>query len=85
MNPKEAGAAHGRLWAAWCAGGPDERGKSAGNQVMLGTSAGDGKSWSGPRPVIDPPGDVRAFDPTSWHPPVTAAQEKMLALPGNRQ
>src|SRR5262245_22008859 len=59
-------AANGRLWALWYAGG---RGEGAENYVMLVTSADDGKTWSGPRMVIDPPGDVRAYDPTLWHDP----------------
>ncbi|QIF03170.1 sialidase family protein [Roseimicrobium sp. ORNL1] len=62
-------AANGRLWALWYAGGPDEPGEGKGNYVMLVTRGDDGKSWSGPRLVIDPPGDVRAYDPTLWHDP----------------
>lgn len=62
-------AANGRLWALWYAGGPAESGEGAGNYVMLVSSGDDGKTWSGPRMVIDPPGDVRAYDPTLWHDP----------------
>ena len=62
-------AADGRLWAVWYAGGPGERGEGAGNYVVLVTSDDDGRSWSKPALVIDPPGDVRAYDPTLWHDP----------------
>jgi predicted neuraminidase len=62
-------AGNGRLWATWYAGGPDEPGEGAGNYVVLVTSGDDGKTWSGPRVVIDPPGDVRAYDPALWHDP----------------
>ncbi len=59
-------AANGRLWALWYAGGPDEPGEGKGNYVVVVTSNDDGKTWSGPRIVIDPPGDRRAYDPTLW-------------------
>lgn len=62
-------AANGRLWAVWYAGGPDEPGEGPGNYVVLVTSADDGKTWSGPKLVIDPPGPVRAYDPCLWHAP----------------
>ncbi|HEV7404799.1 MAG TPA: sialidase family protein [Chthoniobacteraceae bacterium] len=62
-------AANGRLWALWYAGGPTEPGEGAGNYVVLVTSGDDGKTWSGPRLVVDPPGDVRAYDSTLWHDP----------------
>lgn len=53
----------GRLWATWYAGG-DGEGES--NYVLLTTSGDDGRSWSGPRLVVDPPGPVRAYDPCLW-------------------
>lgn len=56
-------AKNGRLWAVWYAGGTRE---GPGNYVVLATSADDGKTWSGPRLVIDPPGFVRAFDAALW-------------------
>lgn len=62
-------AANGRLWAVWYAGGPKEAGEGPGNYVVVTTSGNDGQTWSGPRLVIDPPGDVRAYDPTLWHDP----------------
>ncbi len=62
-------ASNGRLWAVWYAGGPDEPTEGPGNYVVVVTSRDDGKTWSGPRIVIDPPGDVRAYDPTLWHDP----------------
>jgi predicted neuraminidase len=62
-------ARNGRLWAVWYAGGPDEPTEGPGNYVVLVTSTDDGKTWSGPKIVIDPPGDVRAYDSTLWHDP----------------
>lgn len=62
-------APNGRLWAVWYAGGPDEPTEGPGNYVVIVTSNDDGRSWSSPKIVIDPPGDVRAYDPTLWHDP----------------
>lgn len=62
-------APNGRLWAVWYAGGPDEPTEGPGNYVVVVTSGDDGKSWSDPVLVIDPPGDVRAYDSTLWHDP----------------
>lgn len=62
-------AANGRLWAIWYAGGPDEPGEGPGNYVVIVTSDDDGKTWSEPVLVIDPPGPVRAYDPCLWHDP----------------
>ncbi len=59
-------ARNGRLWATWYAGGPDEPGEGPGNYVTLVTSGDDGKTWSAPKLVIDPPGQVRAYDPCLW-------------------
>lgn len=59
-------AANGRLWAAWYAGGSNEPGEGPGNYVVLVTSRDDGKTWSKPKVVVDPPGDVRAYDETLW-------------------
>ncbi|QDU50763.1 sialidase family protein [Gimesia panareensis] len=59
-------AANGRLWALWYAGGT---GEGELNYVVLVTSGNDGKTWSGPKVVIDPPGPVRAYDPTLWRDP----------------
>lgn len=58
--------AQGRLWATWYAGGTDE---GARNYVLLVTSDDDGRTWSPPVAVIDPPGDVRAYDPVLWTDP----------------
>lgn len=60
-------ARNGRLWALWYSGGP---GEGPENFVLLVTSGDDGKSWSGPKLAIDPPGQVRAFDPCLWHDPM---------------
>lgn len=62
-------ASNGRLWALWYAGGPNEPGEGAGNYVVAVTSPDDGRTWSGPQVVIDPPGDVRAYDPALWQDP----------------
>jgi len=59
-------AANGRLWAVWYSGG---KGEGNENYVVLVTSDDDGKTWSEPKLVIDPPGPVRAFDPCLWHDP----------------
>jgi predicted neuraminidase len=59
-------ASDGRLWAVWYAGGQSEGPE---NYVVLVTSGDGGKTWSGPRLVIDPPGPVRAYDPCLWHDP----------------
>jgi predicted neuraminidase len=61
--PGIARAPGGRLWATWYAGGTDEGPE---NYVVLVTSGDDGRTWSDIRVVIDPPGDVRAYDPTLW-------------------
>jgi len=53
----------GRLWATWYAGG---EGEGEANYVVLATSGDDGRSWSGPVLVVDPPGPVRAYDPCLW-------------------
>lgn len=57
----------GRLWAAWYAGGD---GEGPFNYVVLVTSADDGRTWSGPKLVIDPPWLVRAYDPCLWMDPL---------------
>ena len=62
-------APNGRLWAVWYAGGPEEPTEGPGNYVVLITSNDDGKTWSAPKLVLDPPGDVRAYDSTLWHDP----------------
>jgi len=54
---------NGRLWATWYAGG---EGEGPRNYCVLVTSPDNAQSWSDLRCVIDPPGDVRAFDPCLW-------------------
>lgn len=56
----------GRLWATWYGGGDTE---GPDNYVMLVTSENDGASWSDLKLVIDPEGQVRAFDPCLWTDP----------------
>ncbi len=59
-------APNGRLWATWYSGGTTE---GPDNVVLLVTSDNGGRTWSDIRLVIDPPGQVRAFDPCLWHDP----------------
>lgn len=59
-------APNGRLWATWYGGG---EGEGPHNYCMLVTSGDDGETWSDLKIVVDPPGDVRAFDPCLWHDP----------------
>jgi predicted neuraminidase len=59
-------AFNGRLWVLWY-GGDTREGPQ--NYVVLVTSGDDGKTWSRPKLVIDPPGFVRAFDACLWHDP----------------
>ncbi|TBL70733.1 sialidase family protein [Paenibacillus thalictri] len=59
-------AANGRLWAAFYSGGDNE---GPDNFVALVTSMDDGRTWSDIRYVVDPPGEVRAYDPCLWHDP----------------
>ncbi len=48
-------------------GGPKE--PDPANKIVVITSTDDGRTWSLPRTVADPPGDTRAFDPTLWMAP----------------
>lgn len=57
---------NGRLLATWYSGGDTEGPE---NYVLLVTSEDDGRSWSDPLLIIDPPTPVRAFDPVLWHAP----------------
>jgi hypothetical protein len=59
-------ASNGRLWVLWYSGDTREGPQ---NYVVLVTSGDDGKTWSAPKLVIDPPGFVRAFDACLWHDP----------------
>jgi predicted neuraminidase len=61
--PGLARAPAGRLWAVWYAGGT---GEGPENYVIGVSSDDDGNTWSGAKFVIDPPGDVRAYDPVPW-------------------
>jgi BNR repeat-like domain len=56
----------GRLLATWYSGGATEGPE---NYILLVTSEDDGRTWSPPLLVIDPPIPVRAFDPVLWHDP----------------
>ncbi len=61
--PGVAVAPNGRLWAVWYAGG---EGEGPENYVIGATSSDGGRTWSEARFVIDPDGDVRAYDPVPW-------------------
>ncbi len=56
----------GRIWATWYGGGT---GEGPDNYVLLVSSGDNGKTWDKPALAIDPPGNVRAYDPTLWHDP----------------
>jgi predicted neuraminidase len=56
----------GRLWAAWYSGG---RGETKENYVLVVTSGDDGVTWTEPVLVVDPPHNVRTFDPCLWTTP----------------
>ena len=56
----------GGVWVCWYSGGTTECGE---NYVLLAYSADKGETWSRPIFAIDPPGVVRAFDPTMWSDP----------------
>ena len=53
----------GRLYAIWYAGGP---GEGPENYTCVVRSDDDGRTWTEPVLVIDPPRPVRAFDPMLW-------------------
>ena len=59
--------AGGRLYAVWYSGGD---GEGPDNYVVVITSDDSGITWSGAEVVIDPPGEVRAYDPVLWHDPL---------------
>lgn len=65
--PGIARAPDGRLWVTWYAGGTDEGPE---NYVALVSSGDDGRTWSEINTVIDPPGEVRAYDPVVWIDPM---------------
>lgn len=54
---------NGTLWATWYSGGD---GEGPENYVIMVKSEDEGKTWSEPLIVIDPPGSIRAFDPCLW-------------------
>lgn len=59
--------ASGRLFVTFYAGGGEE---GPHNFVLLITSDDEGQTFSPPQFVVDPPGLVRAFDPTLWIDPL---------------
>jgi hypothetical protein len=61
-------AANGQLWATWYSGA---EGEGPGNIIVLVTSADDGRSWSAPRLVVQPPDfSCRCYDPCLWCDPL---------------
>ncbi len=56
-----------QLWATWYTGSHDETPQ---NHVAVGVSDDRGVTWTDPLLVIDPPGEVRAYDPTMWLDPL---------------
>jgi predicted neuraminidase len=56
----------GLLLATWYSGGDTEGPE---NHILLVSSENDGRTWSDPLVVIDPPTPVRAFDPVLWRSP----------------
>lgn len=58
--------ASGRIWVTWYGGGNDEGSQ---NLALLARSDDDGRSWSAPLAMVDPPGNVRAYDPVLWMDP----------------
>ena len=65
--PGLAVSCSGILWATWYSGGETECEK---NFVLVCSSNDDGRTWSEPQVVIDPPETVRAFDPVLWIDPL---------------
>jgi|LSQX01.3.fsa_nt_gb predicted neuraminidase len=62
--PSIARTDDGRLWCVFYSGGPRE--PDPANSIWLCQSHDDGKSWTSPVCVIDPPGKTRAYDPCLW-------------------
>ena len=60
-------APNGRLWCAFFSGGPRE--PDPVNLILLTTSEDDGRNWTTPEPIVNPPGQMRAYDPALWHDP----------------
>jgi len=56
----------GRLWCTFFSGGPRE--PDPANRILL-TSSPDGRQWTDPVPIVDPPGSTRAYDPALWRDP----------------
>jgi hypothetical protein len=57
----------GVFWATWYTGGKTE---DPDNYSLIVRSDDEGETWSEPVLVVDPPGKVRAFDPTLWTDPL---------------
>lgn len=59
-------AGEDRLLATWYSGGNTEGSE---NYVLVVKSDDAGKTWTEPIAVVDPSGNVRAYDPTIWRDP----------------
>lgn len=65
--PSVERSADGTFWATWYSGGKTE---DPDNYSLVVRSTDKGETWSEPVLVVDPPGKVRAFDPTLWTDPL---------------
>lgn len=57
----------GRFWATWYSGGKTE---DPDNYALIVRSDDGGATWTEPVLVVDPPGQVRAFDSNLWTDPL---------------
>lgn len=60
---------NGRLWATYYSGDKGEGMNYYDNWVVLVYSDDNGKTWTNPILVIDPPNNTRAFDSNIWYGP----------------
>ncbi|MEN6549546.1 MAG: sialidase family protein [Armatimonadia bacterium] len=65
--PSVERASDGRLYATWYSGGKTE---DPDNYALIVRSDDGGDTWTEPILVVDPPGEVRAFDSNLWTDPL---------------